>query len=116
MPKRVCPTCGRIVDYEHVCPNRAKDTRKKNINTDSRWPKIRQEVKERDLSCRLCWSQGIYSPIEECHHIIARESCDEDQVFDVTNCIGLCRECHHKVHRDGWQKYTDLFKGMIDHD
>lgn len=106
--KKICVNCGRIVDNDHVCPNKPKDTRRKEINTDSRWPKIRQEVRQRDLCCRLCWSKGVYSPGEEVHHIIPREVCDEDQVFDPENCVLLCRECHHDVHRDGWQKYVEV--------
>lgn len=112
--RKVCPTCGRIVGTDHVCPNKPKDTRKKQINCDSRWRKIRQEVKERDLCCQLCWSRGVYSPIEEVHHIIPREVRNEDAfVFSPENCIGLCRACHHQVHNDGWQKYSKLLKGLI---
>lgn len=108
MGKKICSTCGRIVATDHVCPNKPKDTRRKEINIDSRWRKIRQEVRQRDLCCRLCWSKGIYSLGEEVHHIIPREVCDEDQVFDPENCVLLCRECHHEVHREGWQKYVEV--------
>lgn len=113
--KHICSTCGRIVDEDHVCENKIKrkDTRRKEINIDSRWRKIRQQVRERDLCCQLCWRHGIYSKGEEVHHIVAREVCDEDQVFDVHNCVYLCRSCHHDVHREGWKKYVKLFKEMI---
>lgn len=113
--KRVCQYCGRIVDYNHDCPNKPKrkDHRKKQINVDSRWPKIRQQVRERDLCCKLCMHNGVYSPGKEVHHIIPREVCDEDQVFDVNNCIYLCCVCHHKVHETGWKKYVKLFKELI---
>lgn len=115
MSKHICSMCGRIVDKDHDCPNRPKDTRKKQINVDSRWRKIRQEVRERDLCCKLCWSQGIYSKGEEVHHIIPREADDtEGMVFNPDNCIYLCQDCHHRVHNDGWQKYVDLFKEMIE--
>lgn len=113
MPKKVCPRCGKLVDYDHNCH---KDTRKKQIGTDSRWRKIRQEVRERDLCCKLCWNNGVYSPGQEVHHIVPREVCDDDQVFDTENCILLCRDCHHHVHNTGWQKYTDLFKELIDNE
>lgn len=112
--KHICSNCGRIVGQDHVCPNRPKDTRKKQINVDSRWRKIRQEVRERDLCCKLCWYNGTYSKGEEVHHIIPREADDtEGMVFNPDNCIYLCRDCHHRVHNDGWQKYVDLFKEMI---
>lgn len=113
--KKICVNCGRIVDNNHICPNKPKDTRRKEINIDGRWRKIRQEVRQRDLCCRLCWSKGVYSPGEEVHHIIPREACDEDQVFDPENCVLLCRECHHEVHRDGWQKYVEVLHEIKAH-
>lgn len=115
MSKKICKWCGRIVEYDHECPNKPKrkDTRKKEINIDSRWRKIRQEVRERDLCCKLCLDEGVYSPGQEVHHIIAREACDEDQVFDADNCIYLCSSCHHKVHNDGWQKYVTKLKELV---
>lgn len=114
--KKVCKWCGRIVEYDHECPNKPKrkDTRKKNINVDSRWPKIRQQVRERDLCCKLCWHNGTYSKGEEVHHIIPREQDDVEQmVFNPDNCIYLCRDCHHKVHNEGWKKYVKLFRELI---
>lgn len=117
--KKICKYCGKIVPYDHDCPNKPKhkDTRQKEINTDSRWRKVRQQVRERDLCCKLCWYNGTYSKGEEVHHIIPREVAKEDKdVFDVSNCIYLCRDCHHHVHNTGWQKYVDLFKEMIEND
>lgn len=111
--KHICSTCGKIVDSDHKCPNKPKDKRRKDINRDGKWRKIRNEVRERDLCCKLCWSQGTYSPIEEVHHIVAREACDEDQVFNPNNCIGLCRSCHHEVHNNGWQKYVKKLKELV---
>lgn len=117
--KKVCKWCGRIVEYDHECPNKPKrkDTRKKQISIDSRWPKIRQQVRTRDLSCKLCWHNGVYNKIDEVHHIIPRDvATDDDHVFEANNCIGLCRECHQTVHEEGWQKYVGLFKELIKHD
>lgn len=112
--KRICHYCGRIVDTDHKCDNKPKDNRKKDINRDGRWRKIRQKVRERDLCCKLCWYNGAYSPLEECHHIIPREHDNVEQmVFNPDNCIGLCRDCHHKVHNEGWKKYVKLFRELI---
>lgn len=114
--KKVCKWCGRIVEYDHECPNKPKrkDTRKKQISVDSRWRKIRQQVRERDLCCKLCWSQGVYNKIDEVHHIIPRDvATDDDHVFDVSNCIGLCHDCHVMIHREGWQKYAEKLKELI---
>ena len=114
MSRKICPYCGRIVATDHVCDKKPKDTRRKQINTDSRWPKIRAEVKERDLVCKMCWSRGIYSPIDECHHIIPRDVKSEDEyVFNADNVIGLCHDCHAMIHREGWQKYVKLLQQLI---
>lgn len=116
MPKKICSRCGKLVDYDHKC---YKDTRKKEINSGSsasQWRKLRQEIKERDLCCRLCWSKGVYSEGKEVHHIIPREVCDDDQIFDAANCIYLCHDCHATVHGEGWQKYVDILKGLVKHE
>ena len=114
MSRKICPYCGRIVATDHVCDKKPKDKRRKQINTDSRWPKVRAEVKERDLCCQLCWHNGVYNPIQEVHHIVPRDvATDDKHVFEADNCIGLCRDCHHRVHNEGWQKYVKLFKEMI---
>lgn len=78
--------------------------------------KLRQEIKERDLCCRLCWSKGVYSEGKEVHHIIPREVCDDDQIFDAANCIYLCHDCHATVHGEGWQKYVNILKGLVKHE
>ena len=54
--KRICSWCGRIVDSEtHVCENRPRDKRRgRQLSNDSRWSRIRQQVRERDLCCKLC--------------------------------------------------------------
>lgn len=117
--KRICKWCGKVVPYDHECEKKPKrkDNRKKQINTDSRWRKIRQEVKERDLCCKLCWSKGVYNKIDEVHHIIPRDvATDDDYVFAADNCIGLCRACHHEVHENGWEKYALLFEELIKHE
>ena len=112
--KHICSWCGRIVGTDHVCPNKPKDTRKKQINVDSRWRKIREEVKKRDLVCQLCWYEGAFHKIDEVHHIIPREvRSDDSYVFNADNCIGLCRDHHHQVHNEGWQNYVDLLQQLV---
>lgn len=114
--KKICAYCGKIVDSTtHKCDKRPKDNRKKDINVDSRWRKIRQRVRERDLKCMLCWYEGRFTNGQEVHHITPRGVNDSERmVFNEDNCIYLCRDCHHKVHNDGWKKYKDLFKDLIE--
>ena len=112
--KRICTYCGKIVDSTtHKCEQRPKDSRKKDINRDSRWRKVRQKVRERDLCCVLCFLNGRFSNFDECHHIVPREvNNNESMVFNEDNCVMLCRDCHHKVHND-WKKYKDIFEGYV---
>lgn len=115
--KRICPRCGKIVDNNHDCPNKPKDNRKKQINVDSRWRKIRQKVRERDLSCVLCWMNGQFSNGRDVHHIVERSADDsEKNVFNVDRCVYLCHECHKKVHetKDSWKDYIDIFNKYIE--
>lgn len=113
--KRICTWCGRVVDSNnHNCPNKPKDNRKKQINVDSRWRKIRQKVRERDLCCVLCMMDGHFTNGQEAHHITPREVNDnETMVFNEDNCVYLCRDCHRQVHNDGWKKYKDMFEKYI---
>lgn len=115
MRKHICSYCGRIVGADHICPNKPKDNRKKDINVDSRWRKVRQQVRERDLCCVLCMMGGHFTNYDECHHIVPREVNNAEQmVFNSNNCVMLCRDCHHRVHNDGWKKYKDMFEKYID--
>lgn len=115
--RRICSYCGRIVTNDHDCPKKPKDHRRGRVLSENstRWKKIKKEVKERDISCRLCWSRGFYSPIEECHHIIPKEV-NEEKIWDVDNVIGLCHNCHmNEVHktRDSWKDYIKIFEELI---
>ena len=115
--KRVCSYCGRIVDSEtHDCPNKPKDMRRGRqlAKESTRWKKLKADVKARDLCCKLCWYKGLYNPIEEVHHIIPREvQDDETHVFNADNCVGLCMDCHHEIHNEGWKKYSKLLQQLI---
>lgn len=115
--KKICSYCGRIVGTDHNCPNKPKDNRQKNINSGtggSRWRKIRQEVRKRDLCCVLCMMDGHFTNYDECHHIVPREVNDSEQmVFNPNNCVMLCHDCHKRVHED-WKKYKDIFEKYID--
>ena len=117
--KRICSYCGRIVDTNnHDCPNKPKDQRRGRVLSENstRWKKLKMQVKERDISCRLCWYNKVYSPIQECHHIIPKEV-NDDKIWDINNVIGLCHDCHmNVVHKEGWKKYVKLLQQLIKED
>lgn len=112
--KRICPYCGKIVDGDHDCSGKPKDTRLKNIH-DSRWRRTANEVKQRDMCCKMCWDNGkLTTHSLEAHHIKWREVDDsEDNLFDINGIITLCAECHHEVHRHKMGDFYDYLMSLI---
>jgi hypothetical protein len=60
---------------------------------DLKWKGVRTKCFVRDnYECQLCHKRGAYI---NAHHIIERKKCKD--IFDLTNLITLCRECHLKI-------------------
>lgn len=115
--KILCSRCGKIVDVNHDCPNKPKDTRKREQLNNTRWIRIRDEVRRRDGACVLCWLNGKYSKGQHVHHIIERKSDgSDDNVYNADKCVFLCEDCHHLVHKteSEWTKYIDVFTKYIE--
>lgn len=115
--KIICPRCGKIVDVNHDCPNKPKDTRKREQLQGSRWQRIRDEVRRRDGCCVLCFMNGVYSKGAHVHHIIERQSdSSDDNVYNEDRCVFLCEDCHKRVHatQNEWKKYIDVFTKYIE--
>lgn len=113
--KRICPECGKIVDSDHICPNRLKDTRKKNIH-NYKWNQIARQVKQRDMCCLVCWDHGVLTTKNlEAHHIKWREVDDsEENLYNPDGIITVCQKCHHAIHREpmrnNYRYLLDLIK------
>lgn len=115
--KILCSRCGKIVDVDHDCPNKLKDTRKKEQLSTTRWVHIRNNVRRRDGCCVLCWIEGRFNNGYCVHHVIPREINDSDNsIYNEDNCVFLCEDCHHRVHetKTSWKYYVKLFKEYID--
>ena len=114
--KIICPRCGKITTIDHDCPNKPKDTRKREQLNGTRWQRIRDEVRRRDGCCVLCWLNGVYNRGNHVHHIIERQAnSSDDNVYNADKCVFLCEECHHKVHEtaNSWKDYIDLFNDYV---
>lgn len=114
--KIICPRCGKITTIDHDCPNKLRDTRKKEQLWSSRWINIRNDVRARDGACVLCWLNDKFTRGKAVHHIIPREVNDSDNsIYNEDNCVYLCEDCHKLVHetKSSWKDYVDLFKGYI---
>lgn len=113
----ICSRCGKIVDVNHDCPNKPRDTRKRKQLSSTRWQRIRDEVRRRDGCCVLCFMNGVYSKGEHVHHIIERQSdSSDDNIYNVDKCVFLCEDCHKRVHQtqSEWTKYIDVFTKYIE--
>lgn len=114
--KILCSRCGKIVDVNHDCPNKLKDTRKKEQLSTTRWIHIRNNVRRRDGVCILCWLEGRFTNGYCVHHVIPRDINDSDNsIYNEDNCVYLCEDCHHRVHetKTSWEDYVKLFKEYI---
>lgn len=115
--KILCSRCGRIVDVDHECPNKLKDTRKKTQLQNTRWTRIRDEVRRRDGCCILCFMEGRFNKGYCVHHIIERSVDDSDEnVYNEDRCVFLCKDCHKRVHetKTSWKDYVSTFKKYIE--
>lgn len=75
------------------------------INT-ARWRDTRRMIlaRERGL-CADCAAMGIYTAAREVHHIHPVEwertpEAMERRMFDPTNLVALCHDCHRRRHRE----------------
>lgn len=115
--KYICNRCGKVVELGHDCPNKPKDTRRRKQLNNTRWIRIRDEVRRRDGCCVLCWLNGKYSKGNHVHHIIERKTDNsDDNVYNAGKCVFLCEDCHKLVHKteSEWTKYVDVFTKYIE--
>lgn len=115
--KYICSRCGKVVELGHDCPNKPKDARRRTQLNNTRWIRIRDEVRRRDGCCVLCWLNGKYSKGNHVHHIIERKTdSSDDNIYNANKCVFLCEDCHKLVHKteSEWTKYIDVFTKYIE--
>ena len=112
---KTCSTCGRVHDFNAVCPKRIEYERRRSAQYDRRqyvrdskadkfrstqaWQRKRNEVRERDLNvCRYCFlvRHRIVTDGLSVHHIVPIEQAYRKRLSDG-NLITLCRECHEQA-------------------
>lgn len=108
-----CPHCNKIYNIELDCGCKDKIKKEKYLHykenrkdfleqrfyLSKEWKKLRDyfKVKYNNL-CLMCLYKNIIKSIDEVHHIVEIKE-DWDKRLDIDNLIGLCSECHRKVHR-----------------
>lgn len=112
-----CSTCGRIHEYNSVCPKRIEYEKKRREQYDlnkyrseknsaadkfrssKAWQEKRSEIRNRDLNmCRYCFlvDHKITTNELSVHHILPLEK-RFDLRLNSGNLITLCRCCHEKA-------------------
>lgn len=94
--ERYCDKCKSIViksNKDGLKDKKADDTLK-----TSRWQKLRKQILLRDKCCVLCWNESRYVNLYklQVHHIVKRTD-DESLIYEPSNLVTLCRECHERV-------------------
>ncbi|MBQ1777656.1 MAG: HNH endonuclease [Acidaminococcaceae bacterium] len=112
-----CSFCGKVHDFNAVCPKRIEYERRRSAQYDRRqyvrdskadkfrstqaWQRKRNEVRERDLNvCRCCFlvHHRITTEGLSVHHIIPIERAYSRRLSN-NNLITLCRECHEQAEK-----------------
>lgn len=74
------------------------------------WDMLRNQVRIEEPLCQICLQEGRVTPTTEIHHIapFGRGFTQKERfemLLDRNNVIGLCSECHDKVHRGEYPEY-----------
>lgn len=110
--KTRCCRCRALIEYGNtycdVCkPKVIKQNksglRNKEIESttkSSRWKSLRKKILLRDKCCILCKNRDGYFNLKrlQVHHIVKRVD-DESLIFEPSNLVTLCRDCHEEVEK-----------------
>lgn len=116
MIKKLCPTCGKVIERSlklcEECTIKITSKRNKAYNSSLRnkeqekvyhtkqWDIAKRQVALRDNSlCRLCFSNRSWTASQLVHHIVEVEE-DSTLVYSADNLISLCESCHQQVHAE----------------
>jgi 5-methylcytosine-specific restriction protein A len=113
--KRWCnnPSCKDVIDEKVKSFNYKK--RQKKIERGTYRNGVNQELRKKILErdayiCSLCKIQDSQMGRMQVHHIVPISSNGTD---DEMNLITVCKHCHSKIHRNGWDKYAESLKKNI---
>ena len=102
MSKRFC-RCGAIVkDYCERCDRGNTTAASRGYN--SRWTRLSKDVRDERPLCEDCQEVGRVRPSEEVHHIKGSQVAPH-LMYERSNLVALCYECHRKRHNGTARKY-----------
>lgn len=114
--KRWCfsPECKNVIDEKVKNMNFARRAKKiQNGKFRSGVSKdLREMILQRDDNfCIMCHFKSSDFGIMQVHHITPASKGGSD---DPNNLITLCKPCHTKVHKKGWEAFVDFFEKNIE--
>lgn len=89
--------------YKSIKERSDKDIQK--IYQTKTWRELRKAYLMQHPLCEMCLGKDVVKPTQEIHHkvpISTGTTPEEmmDIAFDSNNLIGLCKECHHEIHKE----------------
>lgn len=108
--KTRCRRCRVLIDYGNTYCDKCKSAtikankeglknkRVEATTKSGRWKAVRHKILLRDKCCVLCFKRDKYVNIRnlQVHHIIKRVD-DEALIYEPSNLVTLCRNCHEEV-------------------
>lgn len=121
MIKTRCRRCKTLIDFKTTyckdCNTKINNAKKESLRNkeveattkSSRWKSLRAEIVRRDGGrCVLCFKRGFitYRGLQV-HHIVKRVD-DTDLIYEPSNLITVCRDCHEEIEKLSPKKQREL--------
>jgi 5-methylcytosine-specific restriction protein A len=104
MSKRFC-RCGAVVkDFCERCDSGRHKAAAKGY--DSRWTRLSRDIRKERPLCEDCEKHGRVRPSEEVHHIKGSQVAPH-LMYERSNLVALCFECHKRRHGGKIRKYRN---------
>lgn len=119
--KTRCSRCRTLIDYGNTYCDKCysavikskkdglKNKRVEATTKSSRWKEVRRRIVLRDKCCILCLKRYNYVNMKnlQVHHIVKRVD-NEDLIYEPSNLVTLCRQCHEEVELLSPEKQKEL--------
>lgn len=122
--KTRCRRCRRLIEFRTtycddcksviIKNNKAKNKQVEKTIKSGRWKALRSEIIRRDKCCIYCFmNEKVYNLKNlQVHHIEKRVD-NPDRIYDPTNLITLCRNCHEKIEKLTPYQQFKIFGGYL---
>lgn len=108
---RLCDECHRAIIKENKKGLKNKDVEK--TTKSAKWKAVRRKVILRDKCCVMCLSDKYVNAKNlQVHHIIKRKD-NEDLIYEMSNLVTLCRDCHEKAEKMSIEDQKRIFNKYI---